>query len=182
MYDDNEFRRYLTELYREDDRLRAEREHEERLARQKAQASPLVRQTEPVATSPYGDGDVLYAAPAPEPEAFDEERSSYFTEAQDDVLVHVIAELRREFGEAIERTEQRLLDMMVRMAMPGERAEETAYALKDRVARMEGRIERQTSDLVDRRIAELQGENTEIRGMLGRALALFKQKTESRKR
>jgi hypothetical protein len=38
--------------------------------------------------------------------------------------------------------------MMVRLAMPGERAEETAYALKDRVACMEGRIERQISETI----------------------------------
>ena len=141
MYDD-EFRRHLAELYREDDRLRAEWEHEERLARQEARASPLVRQTAPVTTSPHDDGDdALQAAPAPQPETSDEEPC--FTEEQFDTLAFVLNELRKQWQGDIERAQQRILQAVVRAVLPGELAEREVHDLRARVIRAEQHIERQ---------------------------------------
>src|SRR5262249_58982021 len=89
MNDDVEFRHYLRALYAEDDRLRAEREHEERLARQAALAS-----------SPHDDGgDALLAAPAAEAVCFDEDGAFTlpFSDRQADAIAEVINELRREW-------------------------------------------------------------------------------------
>jgi hypothetical protein len=145
---DSEFHRELRELYRQDDRARAE--HREYMAQRKALASPPMSETDdPGVITPDDDNDALLAAPAPEPEPLYD-----FTDAQFDALAFVLNELHKEFEARIERTERRLLDAMVRLAMPGERAEETAYALKDRIARMEGRLERQLSDIVERRFKE----------------------------
>jgi hypothetical protein len=63
-------------------------------------------------------------------------------------LAAIYNELRAELLQDIERVQQQLLRTMVRMVLPGERAEETFYALKDRVARMEGQLERQLSQAV----------------------------------
>jgi hypothetical protein len=87
--------------------------------------------------------DALVAAPEPEADGF--------SEYQKDVLGDVIAQLRDEWGRAVERAteklEQRLVQMAARLAVPGERAEETMYALKDRVARVEQLIERRLADV-----------------------------------
>jgi hypothetical protein len=142
---DDEFRRELRELFRQDDRLRAE--HREWMGQRRALASPPVSET--------GDEDVIlhgdtYDAPVTASAGHDE--AFCFTDEQFDAVAFVLAELHREFEARIERTERRLLDAMLRLAMPGERAEQTAYGLSDRVAQMEGRIERQLSGIVERHL------------------------------
>jgi hypothetical protein len=142
----------LRALYAESDRFAAETDAwlADRKAAREAQASPPARENDDAGViTPDDDGDALLAAPAPEPEPLYD-----FTDAQFDALAFVLNELHKEFEARVERTERRLLDAMLRLAMPGERAEETAYALKDRVARMEGRLERQLSDIVERRFKE----------------------------
>jgi hypothetical protein len=64
-----------------------------------------------------------------------------FKIGQFEALAYVIAELDLEFDERIERTKQQLLNTMVRLAMPGERAEQTAYAVETRLTCLEGRLE-----------------------------------------
>jgi hypothetical protein len=163
-------REELRELFAEDDRRRAE--HEDYMARRAARAASSVREIDGSGLL-YRDLDnnALTAAPAVEAEPeYD------FTEPQFEALAQVLAEPRKEFDDKIERTTQRLLDMMVRMAVPAERAEETAYGLKDRVARMESYVERQIATVIERHMDSLRNENAEIRVMLGRALELFKQR------
>jgi hypothetical protein len=122
--------------------------------------------------------DALVAAPEPEADGF--------SEYQKDVLADVIASLRDEWGRAIERAteklEQRLVQMAARLAVPGERAEETMYALKDRVARVEQFIERRLADVTSdnaaavgavatqraAEIAELRAENANMKRMFSR--------------
>jgi hypothetical protein len=150
---DDEFRRELRGLYRDSDRFAAETD--DWLARHKAECEALVSETEDIGAMTADDGDdALLPAPAPDGEVFDEERLSYFAPSQHEVLVQVLRELREEFDERLERTEQRLLNIMARMVVPAERAEEVAYGLKERVARMEQRLERQLSDIVERRFRE----------------------------
>jgi hypothetical protein len=151
---DDEFHRDLAALYRDSDRFARETdawiaEHKaarEAQERENAEAEELERRAYEIERA---------AASAAETVPFSEEEPepSYdFTDTQFDTLATVIAELHREFDARLERTERRLLDAMLRLAMPGERAEETAYALKDRIAQMEGRIERQLSSIVERHL------------------------------
>jgi len=76
-----------------------------------------------------------------------------FSDEQFDAIATVMAELRAEWTHDIERIHRQLLNAVVRMVMPGERAEETYYALRDRVARMEQRIERQLSEMIERQLS-----------------------------
>jgi hypothetical protein len=93
--------------------------------------------------------DATPPAPQPEPEVFNAD--------QIDELAHLVnavrAEVRREFEQDLERVEQRILQTVLRLIMPAEVAERQVHALNDRVARLEGRIERQlspaTADVVD---------------------------------
>jgi hypothetical protein len=146
---DTPTRAELAELYRDSERFAAETD--QWLAHHKAERAALMRKNADEGVMTHDDdGDAILAAPASDAVASEEELD--FTDAQFDALATVIAELHREFEERIERTRQQLLDTMVRLAMPGERAEETFYALKDRVARMEGQLERQLSDIVERHL------------------------------
>jgi len=148
---DDEFRRHLAALCREYDKFSAE--CDDWLAQRTPPASPVSETGDHGLIYRDHSADALYGVPAaPETDAIDE--GPCFTELQMDTLATVIAELRREFEESVERAQQRMLQMAARLAMPGERAEETAYALKDRVALMEGRIERQLSEIVERRFKE----------------------------
>ena len=65
-----------------------------------------------------------------------------FSEVQYEALATVIAELRREFDEAIERAQQRILATVVRLVAPGELAEQKIHSLTDRVSLLESHIER----------------------------------------
>jgi hypothetical protein len=142
-------REELRALYAEDDKRRAE--HGEYMAERNARASPPVSQTESeVIMYRTIDDNAALAVSTAETEASEEQLD--FTDAQFDALATVIAELRREFEAGIERTHQRLLNTMVRLALPGERAEETFYALRDRVSRLEGQLERQLADIVERHL------------------------------
>jgi hypothetical protein len=122
----------------------------------------------------YRDLDNALVA-APEPEA------DGFSEFQKDVLADTINQLRcaweRDIEQATEKLEQRLLQTVARLAVPGERAEETMYALKDRVARVEQFIERRLADVNSdnaaavgavatqraAEVAELKAENRELK-------------------
>ena len=77
-----------------------------------------------------------------------------FNADQIDALAHLVnevrAELHREWEQHIERVEQRLLDTVVRLIRPGEAAEVQCRALSDRLAIMEGKIERQLSGIAER--------------------------------
>jgi hypothetical protein len=146
---DTPTRAELAELYRDSDRFAAETDNW--LARHKAERAALARKNaDDGVMTQDDDGDAILAAPASDAVASDEELD--FTDAQFDALATVIAELRREFEAGIERTHQRLLNTMVRLALPGERAEETFYALRDRVSRLEGQLERQLADIVERHL------------------------------
>jgi hypothetical protein len=113
----DELRRELAELFREDDRLRAE--HDDWQAQREAQAQALVRKSEPE--------DVLYRvcdniAPAPatyrEPEPFNEEQA--------DALAHLINLLREEW-----RTER---------ATENAERNEKLSALREQVAELRGTV------------------------------------------
>jgi hypothetical protein len=91
------------------------------------------------------DNDALLAAPVGE--AVDPDGEPWvFDEPQMDVLVQVLAELRREFEERIERAQQRILQTTVRLALPGELAEREVHELRDRVIRAEQQIERRLKE------------------------------------
>jgi len=143
----DEERRELAELFREDDRLRAEnadylaRRKAERLARENAEAEP----SPPVEKS-GNDRDqenAMAAAPLGEPEVFNA--------GQCETLAMIIAEARKDWdAEAatemaalrneLERLEQRVLNSVVRLIRPGETAEAQCLALNDRLAILEGKV------------------------------------------
>jgi hypothetical protein len=178
----------LAELFREDDRRRAEH-----AANGKARLP--VRETDEAGL--LYDGGAPAAAPASQGAlCFDEEGQPFiscFTDEQADAIAYALAgsaqELRRDWQDDIERVQQRLLQTVARLVMPAERAEETMYALKDRVARMEGFIERRlaetnadnaaaagtaaTQHAVE--VAELRAENRELKGLLSDVLRRFDQ-------
>jgi hypothetical protein len=137
---DDEFRHELRALFAEDNRRRAE--HSEFLAERKALASPPARKTDAAGVM-YRDfeGDALAAASAVEAEASEEE--PYFTEQQCDCLADVLNEIREEFDDRIERTQQRILQTVTRLILPGELAEREVHDLRARVIRAEEKIERQ---------------------------------------
>ena len=154
----DEERRELAELFREDDRLRAEnadylaRRKAERLARENAEAEP----SPPVEKS-GNDRDqenAMAAAPLGEPQGFDE--------LQKDALAAVYNELRSELMQEIEHLERRLLDTVVRLIRPGEVAELQVRALADRIAIAETRIERQLSAKILELSASQNAENDVI--------------------
>ena len=88
------------------------------------------------------DGPELYGAPEPEDEG------PAFSERQADAIAEVVHQLRREFQDGVERMQQRILDVMVRAALPGELAEQGLYDLRNRVALAEQRIERRIAAAV----------------------------------
>jgi hypothetical protein len=159
---DEHDRHHLADLFREDDRLRAE--NADWLARREALAQKsnghgaLAHQTEENA-----------AVEAPEPEGF----NTLQVDALASIWNELSDELRAEWQRDIERLQQRLLQTVARLAVPGERAEETLYALKDRVARVESYAERQIAavgdqgrDAVNRKrdeIAKLRGDVAELK-------------------
>jgi hypothetical protein len=105
----------LAELYREDDRQRAE--HREFMARREAQASPYVQWSDDGAGLLYRTTDnALLPAAQPEPGPFDEEASTaanFFddverNEAFADTMAYLIAELRREWKRDIKRLERQI--------------------------------------------------------------------------
>jgi len=150
-----EFRRHLAELAREDERLRAE--HDEWMAHREPAGSPYIRKSQAGGSVLYREIDnASLAAPAPISGASYEEPGLNAVQLEE--LAHVIAEVQREFDAALERMQQRFLQMVVRLAVPAERAEESFYALRDRVARMEGQIER----AVAQAIVELKSGNATV--------------------
>ena len=90
----------LDELYRADDKVRAE--HRAWLAQCEAAASPLVQRNDNAAGLVFKTTDnALLPAPAVDVEAFDDEEP-WFNERQLDGLAVVIAELRKEFRQQAE--------------------------------------------------------------------------------
>jgi hypothetical protein len=140
--------RHLAELAAADDRLRAEhadwedRREPRAYTRKSGQRRDLLyRETDNASLSaPATDG-----APSYEEDGFNQ--------TQIDALAYVINELRREFAQELNRLEQRLLHVSLRMAVPAENAERQLFVLKDRFARLEGFIERQFS--ADRGVIDL---------------------------
>jgi len=138
----------LARIYAEDDRLRAE--HAEWMARREAQRQALVRKSdEQDALTPRTTEDATLPVSEPEPEGFNA--------LQIDALAHLVnevrAELQHEWEQHVERVEQRLLASIVRMVLPGEVAEREIFGLKDRIAILEGRIERQLQNGSRKRVA-----------------------------
>src|SRR5262245_53219140 len=137
---DDEFRRYLADLYAEDDRMRAE--HAEWMAERKALAQKS------------DDDGLLYrtheenaSLPGPEPELASDE-DWCFSELQMESLAVVFNELRREWQQDIERAQRRIFDAMVRMGLPGELAEREVHDLRGRVIRAEQQIERRLKEAI----------------------------------
>jgi hypothetical protein len=135
-------RRYLAELAAADEAVRAE--HQQWLARRGAIGGAYVRPPPRpgIVYREYDGGalaDTLRAAAG----ASDAEAG--FSEEQLEQLAHVVAEVQKQFEHDLERVRMSLLQTIARLVMPGERAEETFYALRDRVARMERQLERQLS-------------------------------------
>ena len=164
---DGEFRRYCAELYRQHDRYLAEAHEEERQRKAAARDDRAqegrradgegahVRKSSPNDLSPIETENAPVPAAVAQTLCFTEEGEAFmlpFSEEQADAIGGVMAELHAEWQRDIERLERRLLDTVVRLVMPGERAEETYYALSDRVARMESYIERQLGEIVERRL------------------------------
>lgn len=146
-------RRMLAELCRQDDRLRAE--HHEWMARRKSPASLPMRETDDAGVI-YRDSGGRVLQPAPEPEHEASYVEPEFNAVQREQLAQVVAELQREFDEAIERAQQRILQTVVRLVRPGEIAEQRLYALDDRISFMEAQIERRISKaLTDQGIIDL---------------------------
>jgi len=147
----DEERRELAELFREDDRLRAEnadylaRRKAERLARENAEAepSPPVEKSNGFGLVYRDQENAMAAAPLGEPEVFNA--------GQCETLAMIIAEARKDWdAEAatemaalrneLERLEQRVLNSVVRLIRPGETAEAQCLALNDRLAILEGKV------------------------------------------
>jgi len=135
---DPEFRSYLRELYRQGDRMAAE--HAAYMAERAAatQAKALTRENDAADLQHHTDTN---NAPAPVPVA--EAKTWCFSEEQFEALAYAMAELRRDWQADIERTQQRILQAVARCVLPGELAETELYALRNRVARAEEKIERQ---------------------------------------
>jgi len=144
--------RDLAELCREDDKLRAEREW---MAHRKSKAGPQARKNGDGGARCRDDDEyALVHAPVVEREASYEEPGLNGTQLEE--LAHVVAELHKEFDAAIERTQQRILQTVVRLVMPGEFAEQKVQALSDRVALVESQIERRISKaLTDQGVIDL---------------------------
>jgi hypothetical protein len=163
---DDDLHRHIAEVSREHDRLMA-RAQPHRMngngAHNGNRAGLLYRDND----------DAMVAAPVAE-EPFD------FTEAQFEALAQVIATLRREWEQAVERLEAKILQTMTRLVMPGEIAEQKVYGLNDRLAILERYVERaltqtkpEDSAVATQRaaeIAELRAENRELKAMLGDVL------------
>jgi hypothetical protein len=141
----------LARIYAEDDRLRAE--HADWMARE-AKRQALMRKSDP-------SGNALVHAPEPEPEPSYEEPED-FNASQRDMLARIIkeashdlhSELMQEMMQEIEHLEQKLLQTVHKMVLPGETAELQVRTLGDRVSIVEGRIERQLSATTVARNAE----------------------------
>jgi hypothetical protein len=142
---DDEFRRELRELFRQDDRARAE--HREFMAERAA----LVRKNgDDGPECPDQDENASLAVPAAVSVASDEEPP--FNEQQIDALEFavrelraerdheidlVIAELRAEFNAAIAETERKLVTLVERSVFPLEHAERLAHELETRMFHFE---------------------------------------------
>jgi hypothetical protein len=160
----------LRQLFDEDDRARQQRaEHADLMARRRAP----VRETHPA--------DALYAVPAAEDQGF--------SDRQADAVAEVVHQLRKEFAADIERLEQKILQMTVRLVQPGEIAEQKVYSLNDRLAIMERHVERALAEpktdaaamatqyAVE--VAELRAENRELKGLFTDLLRQFEATTKT---
>src|SRR5262245_50007893 len=105
----DDFRRELAELFRQDDKLRAEREAErEALAQKNAHSGVEYREDDDSVSLPALNEN---AAPS-----YDENGEPLcFSEEQFDALAEVLAELRKEWQRDIERIHRQLLNAVVRM-------------------------------------------------------------------
>jgi len=139
-----EDRRELVALFAEDDRQRREHAaHCAWFAEWMGQRTPPVGAPDDAGMIHRSDdSDALYGAPEPEDEG------PAFSERQADAIAEVVHQLRREFQDGVERMQQRILDVMVRAALPGELAEQGLYDLRNRVALAEQRIERRIAAAV----------------------------------
>jgi hypothetical protein len=171
---DQEFRRYLTELYRQDDRARAE--HRAWKAEREAQAAAQEREIEEEAVEyRTADNDAPEPAPAAEPEPFYEQASTapnFFDDIERneefaDTLAYVFAKLQDQWRDEIADETRRLSYLIERMAYPGERGERLAYELQSRLLDVEARVRQFGGEHVERRLADLAAENSELKAMLG---------------
>jgi hypothetical protein len=155
---DDEFRRELRELYRADDRARAE--HDDYMRQRKARASPPVSQAESeVIMYRTVDNNAALAAPAAKDEASEEQFD--FSDEQFDALAVVIAELHKEFDERVAGATRKLTYLIERMAYPGEAAERDVHELRSRLTHLEVKLR------------EFGGDQVEIKGMLGDVLRRY---------
>jgi len=166
----DEFHRSLAALYREHDRLLEEHEeHRAQTAQRRVADEVQTRQTNDAELifKDYCGGAQASAAAAEEPSAFDE--------LQKETLATVIAELRAEWQTDIDNAERRLANLITRMAFPGERAEETSYALKNQLMRTELRIRQRELETAkfERQVANLVAENIELKALVGNLLKKF---------
>jgi hypothetical protein len=119
-------------------------------------AAPLTASASVAARAPQGRAESMRAvAQHPrQPEPSYEEPG--FNPVQREALAVVINELRREFVDDIERMQQRILQTMARMVLPGEIAEQKVCGLSDHIALMERQIERRLAKAItDKSVIDL---------------------------
>jgi len=153
-------RQWLAAIFAEDDRQRAENARFAEELRQKAERTAYAQKSDPESGLIYRDQqDALVAAAVPA--IVPSSASEGFSEHQRDVIAHLINALRAEWQQDIERLEQKILQTVVRLVQPGEHAEAKLYGLNDRIAIMEGKLERHLPE-----IAELKAENRKLKALL----------------
>jgi hypothetical protein len=134
---DPEFRRYLDELYRTDDKLRTE--HRAWKAEREAQAAAEYRTVDNDATepAPVVEAEPSYEEVSTAPNFFDDvERNEEFA----DTLATVLAMLQDKWRDEIADETRKLAYMIERMAYPGEAAERLAHELQSRMLDVESRV------------------------------------------
>jgi hypothetical protein len=165
---DPEFRRYLDELYRTDDRLRAE--HRAWQTECQAQAVAQASESEPEAVgyqtvddnspapAPASNAEPFYEEVGTAPNFFDDvERNEEFA----DTLAYVLAKLQDQWRDEIAEETCKLAYLIERLVVPGERAEREVYELRARMLNLEVKLR------------EVGGDLTETKAMLGDVLRRY---------
>jgi hypothetical protein len=138
-------RRELAALYRDSERFA--RETDEWLARRKAERETLERENAEAEELERRDYEIERAATAVAetvPSSEEEPEPSYaFSDAQFDGIAFALNELHKEFDQRLERAQQRILQTVTRLILPGELAEREVHDLRARVIAAEEKIERQ---------------------------------------
>jgi|SRR5215471_18738653 len=133
---DPESRRYLRNLFDEQDRLL--HEHRQWTARREAEAEREARESEPEGIL-YREQQNNEPAPAAESSGL-----GLFGDARDHVLAQAlgyqISRLRRERRDELEDEVHKIMNAIARMVYPGEAAERAVHELESRLTQLEAQV------------------------------------------